>query len=117
LDDNICDEWEECKCYVSIIIVVYSKLDARRLGICVRADRMRGTIVGRIKCSDLDREECKRHYLLFYCCTRIIIQRRCEKAEDMRQRMIGRIVGLSVIILLLYTYNNTANWMRGGRGE
>jgi hypothetical protein len=62
-------------------------------------------------------EECKRHYLLFYCCTRIIIQRRCEKAEDMRQRMIGRIVGLSVIILLLYTYNNTANWMRGGRGE
>ena len=41
-----------------------------------------------------------------------------EEAGDMCQnQMSGRIFELSVIILLLYTYNNTANWMRGGRCE
>ena len=33
----------------------------------------------------------------------------------MRQRMIGRIVGLSVIILLLYTYNSELDARRQGR--
>ena len=46
-------------------------------------------------------EECKRHYLLFYCCTRIIIS---ELDATQRQNWMSgsKLKSVSVIILLLY---------------